>query len=372
MYDNFKTTGGKKLLAYFKESIFVTVVGFICAYIWAEHMHPGSGFLALFIVLFLSILEVTLSFDNAVVNAMKLEHMSHEWRHRFLTWGIAIAVFGMRFLFPVLVVAIFSHHNIVEVVKMAVYDVTQYTHYLHVAHAPLVSFGGTFLMMLFLTYFINEKKEVHWIAPVENFFVHFDKIKSIEAMLTLICLVIFSHYNAPEHKVGVLVAGILGVVLFLIIDGISHMLERFEEESKKRSLVDGAAKTGFVSFLYLELIDASFSLDGVLGAFAISKDIIIITIGLAIGAMFVRSLTIFMVEKNTLKHYAYLEHGAHYAIGFLAFIMLFSTIKEVPEVVTGMVGLVIVGAAFITSVIENKRNEAEIEKIEEKTEVKQD
>lgn len=358
------------MLSYFKESIFVTIVGFVLAFLWAEHMHPGSGFLALFIVLFLSILEITLSFDNAVVNAMKLEHMSEVWRHRFLTWGIAIAVFGMRFLFPVLVVAMFSHHSLWGVVKMAVYDVSQYTHYLHVAHAPLVSFGGTFLMMLFLTYFINEKKEVHWIAPIENLFTHFDKIKSVEVMITLITLVSFAHYLPADKKVGVLVAGICGIVLFLIIDGISHMLERFEEESKKQ-MVGEVAKTGLVSFLYLELIDASFSLDGVLGAFAISKDIVIITIGLAIGAMFVRSLTIFMVEKNTLKHFPYLEHGAHYAIGFLALIMLYSTIQEVPEVITGMVGLVIVGAAFVSSILESNKK-APLKESEKNIEIKKD
>ena len=118
-----------------------------------------------------------------------------------------------------------------------------------------------------------------------------------------------------------------------------------------------AGCTGLVSFLYLELIDASFSLDGVLGAFALSKDIIIISIGLAIGAMFVRSLTIMLVEKKTLKQFLYLEHGAHWAIGALACLMLVSTVKEIPEAVTGGIGLAFILAALFSSIMHNKKME---------------
>ena len=112
----------------------------------------------------------------------------------------------------------------------------------------------------------------------------------------------------------------------------------------------------FIGFLYLELIDASFSLDGVLGAFALSKDILIITIGLSIGAMFVRSLTMMLVEKKTLSNYLYLEHGAHWAIGALAVIMLISSFHEVPEVLTGLIGLTFILASLTSSFIHNKKN----------------
>ena len=94
------------MIEYFLESYIVTFVGLICAFFWGEHVHPGSGFACVFVALVLGVLEISLSFDNAVVNAMKLEKMSHAWRHRFLTWGIIIAVFGMRFLFPIFVVSI--------------------------------------------------------------------------------------------------------------------------------------------------------------------------------------------------------------------------------------------------------------------------
>ena len=341
------------MLKYFRGSFLITIIGLLGGYFWAEHSHPGSGFLALFIVLFLSILEVTLSFDNAVINAMKLEKMDDKWRHRFLTWGIAIAVFGMRFLFPILVVAAFSGLSIIGVADLALHDVDQYAHYLHEVHAPLVTFGGAFLMMIFLSYFFNKDKECHWVCCLEKPLQKMNCIKYIDVIIALVSLMILQNFIPEEQKVAVLMSGFTGIVLYLVIDSISNLLECVAE--KKAAMMGGAAKIGFIGFLYLELIDASFSLDGVLGAFAISKDIVIISIGLAIGAMFVRSLTIYMVDMKTLKQYCYLEHGAHWAIGFLALIMYISTRMEIPEVITGGTGLVIVTAAFISSILHNKK-----------------
>ena len=168
-----------------------------------------------------------------------------------------------------------------------------------------------------------------------------------------ICLV--QQHVAESHRLQVVLSGIGGVVLYLLIDGISKFLEAKEAE-RTAKLVNSCARTGgFVSFMYLELIDASFSLDGVLGAFALSKDIIIISIGLAIGAIFVRSLTILLVEEGTLKQFRYLEHGAHWAIGALACLMFVSTFHEVPEVITGLLGLVFIVCAFISSVLYNRK-----------------
>ena len=177
------------MLQYFLGSYIVAIAGFVGAYFWGEHAHAGTGLACVFIALVLSILEISLSFDNAVVNAMKLEHMSEKWRHRFLTWGIAIAVFGMRFLFPILVVAIFAKVGIVEVTKMALTNVDKYAGYLHATHAPIVTFGGIFLMMLFLHYFFNHEKVVHWIKVIESPLSHLDHIKGIEIVLALLAVI---------------------------------------------------------------------------------------------------------------------------------------------------------------------------------------
>lgn len=343
------------MLEYFLGSYIITAAGLAGAYFWGEHVHPGSGIGCVFIALVLCILEVSLSFDNAVVNAMKLEKMSHAWRHRFLTWGIAIAVFGMRFLFPILVVSIFAKLSMLEVAKIATTNSTLYAHYLHETHAPIVTFGGMFLIMLFLNYFFNHEKDVHWIKPIEAPVAHLDHVKGIEVVITLGLLLITQNFIPAEAKVHVLISGISGILTYLLIDGITHFLEKHEEMRAAKCVTGAAGCTGLISFIYLELIDASFSLDGVLGAFALSKDIVIITIGLSIGAMFVRSLTIMLVEKKTLAQFRYLEHGAHWAIGALALIMLISTVKEVPEVITGLIGVGFIAAALVSSIKYNNK-----------------
>jgi len=240
---------------------------------------------------------------------------------------------------------------------MALTNVDEYAHYLHLTHAPIVTFGGMFLMMLFLNYFFNHEKDVHWIKKIEEPLSHLDHIKGIEVIISLIFLVILKNIVPAEQALSVVVSGIWGILIYLIIDGATHYLERHEQERLAKCVEGGAKCTGLISFIYLELIDASFSLDGVLGAFALSKDIVIITIGLAIGAMFVRSLTIMLVEKKTLARFRYLEHGAHWAIGALALIMFISTVKEVPEVITGLIGFGFILAAFISSVRYNKKLE---------------
>lgn len=338
-------------MKHFRESIIVAILGFIIAYFWAGHIEAGAELKTLFVVFFLSVLEVTLSFDNAVVNAVILDKMTPKWQHRFLTWGILIAVFGVRFLLPVLIVSIFSKLSILKTIDMALVDVTQYTHYLTLAHAPLVAFGGSFLLMVGLSYFIGQDNEYKWIKSIENIFSKM-KLKFINPILCLICVFLLSPFLNSDNKFSVILSGVVGIIAYEIIHWVSNLMEKSQAEK----LANGVKTGGLMMFIYLETIDASFSLDGVLGSFAISKDIIIITIGLAIGAMFVRSLTLLLVEKRTLTKFVYLVSGAHFAIISLAIIMFISIFHEVPEIITGMIGLLFVGSSFISSLIENKKH----------------
>ena len=211
--------------------------------------------------------------------------------------------------------------------------------------------------MLFLHYFFNHEKTVHWIKPLEDWLSHLDHLRGIEVIIALLMIFLTQSFAKDvQTQLAITLSGIAGIITYLAIDGLSHYLERHEQQ-RLAKCTETAACGGFVAFMYLELIDASFSLDGVLGAFALSKDIIIISIGLAIGAMFVRSLTIMLVEKKTLAQFLYLEHGAHWAIGALAIIMLISTEIEVPEVVTGVIGLVFILLSLISSVIYNKTHQ---------------
>ena len=344
------------MFKYFKGSFLITGLGLVCAYLWGEHVHNGTGLLCVFLASVLAILEISLSFDNAVVNAMKLEKMSEKWRHRFITWGILIAVFGMRFLFPLAVVSIFAGVNISSVLDMAFNNVNLYAQHLGQAHAPIVTFGGAFLMMLFMDYFTEKDKNVHWIPYIEPSLSKLSKVKGICTLTVLILLGLIILKASPDMRTHILSSGIAGIITYLCIDGLAEWLEKRQEERAKLC-ADTVKCSGLIGFLYLELIDASFSLDGVLGAFAISKDILIITIGLFIGAMFVRSLTIMLVEKKTLKQFIYLEHGAHWAIGVLAILMFISTFHEIPEVVTGSLGLGFIISALVSSIIYNKKLE---------------
>lgn len=340
---------------YFIDSIIVTVAGLLVAFFWGEHVKPGAGLMSVFIASILAILEISLSFDNAVVNAMKLEHMSKVWQKRFLTWGIAIAVFGMRFLFPILVVSVFAKLDMLTVANIAISDSQKYAHYLQLSHAPIVTFGGIFLIMLFLNYFFNHEKNVHWIKIIESPLAYLDHFKGIDVVISLLIIIGLINFIPEEKKLSVIVAGLAGIITFLSIEGVSSFLEKHDQMRMAKCATEAVKCTGFVSFLYLELIDASFSLDGVLGAFALSDDVIIIAAGLGIGAMFVRSLTLLIVDTKTLAKFVYLEHGAHWAIGSLAIIMLITTVKEIPEVVTGCIGLFFILAALVSSIVHNRK-----------------
>ncbi|HIS53842.1 TPA: DUF475 domain-containing protein [Candidatus Galligastranaerophilus gallistercoris] len=339
------------MFKHFRESIIVTILGFIAAWFWAAHIEAGTELKTLFIVFFLSILEVTLSFDNAVVNAVVLDKMTPKWQHRFLTWGIIIAVFGVRFLLPVIIVSIFSRLSIIKTVHMALEDVTQYTHYLHLAHAPLVAFGGSFLLMVGLSYFVGKNNHHKWLPFIENLLEKIN-FRFSNAIITSLVIFILQFFLPDDIKWSVITSAVTGVVSYEVIHGLCGFMEKKQEAS----IASGAAKGGLMMFIYLETIDASFSLDGVLGSFAISKDIVVIAIGLAIGAMFVRSLTLLFVERKTLNQYIYLVSGAHFAIISLAIIMFISVFKEVNEIITGSIGLLLVGGSFISSLIENKKN----------------
>ena len=218
------------MLKYFFSSYLVTILGLIAAYFWGEHAHPGTGLTCVFIASVLAILEISLSFDNAVVNAMKLENMSEKWRHRFITWGILIAVFGMRFVFPIAVVAIFAKLNMLTVVDMAFNNVDQYAHYLEQTHAPIVTFGGAFLLMLFLDYFTNKNKDVHWLKAIETRIQKLSNFRGICTLTTLLVLALLINKIPAEIQNEVLLSGLSGIITYLLIDGLAEWLEKKQEE----------------------------------------------------------------------------------------------------------------------------------------------
>jgi hypothetical protein len=364
------------------------------------------GWKGLAIVAILSVLEISLSFDNAVINAGILRKMNAFWQKMFLTVGVLIAVFGMRLIFPIIIVAITAKLSPWEAVRVAINDHDRYEALVTNAHPAIAAFGGLFLLMIFLD-FIFEERDITWLGWLERPLAKLGKLDMLSVVIALVALLIAATTVAtgvPLHGghgtidkgETVLLAGVGGLLTYLVVGGVSGYFEdRLDDEEEGDEDAEGgddaqgaereepaigspvrtgpstgqvvglAGKAAFFMFLYLEVIDASFSFDGVVGAFAVSNDIFEIALGLGIGAMYIRSLTVFLVRKGTLDDYVYLEHGAHYAIGALAVILLITIKYDVSEVITGLVGVVLIAASYWSSVVRNRRLGEESEQSDE-------
>jgi hypothetical protein len=331
-------------------------LGLAVWYGWVSTASVTGTLSLLWIVAVLSVLEISLSFDNAVVNASVLKEMDEVWQRRFLTWGIAFAVFGMRIVFPLAIVAIAAGLGPVETVNLSLNDPREYERIVSSAHVGIAGFGGAFLAMVGLKFFFDLDKEVHWISVVERKLAKFAALPAAEIALLLLVLWGISTTLAPDEALTFLVAGILGLVTFIAVEGINAILELKEETAKLQGAV---VRSGLGGFLYLNVLDASFSFDGVIGAFALSNNMIVIALGLSIGAMFVRSMTIHLVRKGTLAAYRFLEHGAFWAIIVLGGIMLVSAKVHIPETITGLIGAILIGLSLWWSVRYNRRHPQE-------------
>jgi hypothetical protein len=359
------------ILRTFGWSFGVTAASLLVAFLY-------GSWTALGLCLILGVLEVSLSFDNAVVNAKVLERMNPFWQKMFLTVGIVIAVFGMRLVLPLVIVGVSAKLGPLEAIQLALekgdaHTPGTYAYILTEAHPQIAAFGAMFLLMLFLD-FIFEPRDVYWLGFIERPLAKVGRLGNASVIVAGIALLLTAELLA-DAPVTILFAGILGMITYLAVNGLGGLLEQAEEleevigeepiatsavhavPSGPTQLAKASGRAGFFLFLYLEVLDGSFSFDGVIGAFAITSDPIIIALGLGfIGAMYVRSITVFLVRKGTLNEYIYLDHGAHWAIGALAALLLVSIGVHVPEVLTGLVGLAFIGAALVSSARVRKQN----------------
>jgi uncharacterized protein len=340
----------KEKLRYFGFSLAVTLAAMFGALF-------GLGWGAFFVMIVLILVEVTFSFENAVINAKVLRTLSPFWQKLFLTVGIVIAIFGMRIVFPILIVVITSGLQWRDVLDLALNDPEAYALKLESAHHTIAAFGGGFLMMLFFHFFFDKEKETHWIASIER---PIQKISRSWLPLALSVSIIAGLAALPmnHYAMDTLRAGLIGIATYAIVRGIEKSFAYFKStpKVKKGQVVIQTGWAAFTTFLYLEILDASFSFDGVIGAFAITSSVVLIAAGLGVGAVWVRSLTVYMVRKGTLDKYVYLEHGAHYTVGILAATLLASLFLEIPEVVAGLAGITFVGSAFVSSRRHHKRS----------------
>ena len=344
------------LFHHYRFSLAFTLLCFVLAvwYGWASTGSITATLSILWIVTVLSILEVSLSFDNAVVNATVLREMDPVWQQRFLTWGILIAVFGMRIVFPIAIVAIAAGIGPVEAVQLSLNNPQEYQRIVSGAHIGIAGFGGAFLAMVGLNFFFDSDKDIHWIGTIERQISKFSSVPAIEIGTVLLLVYGISTQLSADDSITFLTAGILGLVTYIGVNAIGAIIEQREARKKAAGEI---VRSGAGGFLYLEVLDASFSFDGVIGAFALSNNMIVIALGLSVGAIFVRSMTIHLVKQGTLSEYRYLEHGAFWAIIVLGGIMLVSAKYHIPETFTGLIGATLIGLSLWWS-IRYKRSEA--------------
>ncbi len=320
-------------MQYFKFSLLFTLLGLTLAFWW-------GGAVALSFAVLLAILEISLSFDNAIVNASILHTMQPLWQRRFFTWGILIAVFLIRLVLPVCIVALLTHSNLSDALLLAIQSPGDYSKQLIDCRVLTSTFGGLFLLLVSCSFFFHQNTQKYWLNPIEKIFMRFNRFKFSETIFALIILFTLQTFIPHAHRAEMIISGLVAIALFTILTYLTNYLNQKAVSSTNK---------GIIPFLYLEILDASFSLDGIVGAFAITQDLIIILIGLAIGAIFVRSITLFLVHHGTIKKYLYLKHGAYYAIGSLGCIMLMDIFITVPGIITGAISFGLIASAFLCS-----------------------
>ncbi len=314
-----------------------------------------QGVEAAWITLVLLLLEISLSFDNAVVNARVLDKLTPGQQRFFLTWGLVIPVFGVRFIGPLALVSLAGGVGMGEALDAALHHQQHYRELLDLAEPRILAFGGMFLLMVFLRYFFDEAKTLHWLKPLERRLSDAGRIEALEVALALIILLLLVAAIPNGLRAEVMISGVIGLVLQLLSTSLAQAFGT-EEEAAGRLAAGG----GLASLIYLELLDASFSLDGTIGAFAISQHLGLILTGLGLGALFIRSLTLMLSREKALDKLVYLEHGAHYAIGALGLLMLTGILLErwqlnVPEWLSGLIGVVLLSFALFDSLRQGKR-----------------
>jgi len=292
---------------------------------------------AIIIILGLTLFEVISSVDNAVVNADVLSTMSHRARHWFLFYGIIIAVFVVRGLLPLLIVYLSNPSLGLVNALTATFSADPNIREVIERQKPvLLAGGGLYLVYLFFYWLFMEKKEHAFFAEayIERRLSFWFYATASIILLTIVALTLRPH---PMIALG----AVVGSTAFFITNGFKR-----NAEEKEKELVGGDTRLSDISkIIYLELLDATFSIDGVLGAFAFTISIPLILIGNGLGAFVVRYFTIHGIA--TVKKYRYLKNGAMYSIGFLGLIMLGESLSlNVPTWLPTIITFAVVGLFF--------------------------
>ena len=297
------------------------------------------------IVAGLILFETVSSIDNAVINAQVLSTMSERARRWFLIWGLLIAVFLLRGMLPFTIVWITNPSlGPVGVVTAAFSSDPKVHEAVELSSPILLIGGGTFLIFLFFHWLFLEPKKFG--LKGERFILSQGVWFYAVVSITLAVVVWFALKINPLMAFG----AVVGSTAFFITHGFKENAEQAE-----RSLLTGSkTRSDLSKILYLEVIDATFSIDGVVGAFAFTLSVPLILLGNGVGALVVREVTVHNIEK--IQKYVYLKNGAMYSIFFLGMIMILDSFGfHIPEWFTPIVTAIVIGYFFIKSRSELKQ-----------------
>lgn len=267
-------------------------------------------FSSLVIIVGLIVFEVISSIDNAIVNAHVLKTLPVKYRKIFLFWGILFAVFVVRGLLPFIIIWIANPDlSILQVITAAFSHDSTVVESLEKSRPLLLLSGGMYLFLVFLGWFFLEEKKYAFL--VEGF-VHKQGVWFYAISSLVTTFIIFKSIQINPY---LSLAASIGVSAFFITDGFKK-----NAEEKEKELTSTKGMSAWSKIIYLEVLDTSFSIDGVIGAFAFTLSIPLIIIGNGIGAFVVRELTVKGINK--IAKYEYLKNGAMYSIGFLGTIMI--------------------------------------------------
>ncbi len=293
------------------------------------------------VVLGLVVFEAVNSIDNAIINAHVLKTMSKKWRSLFLFWGIISAVFIVRGIFPLLVVWISAPEiGFLGALQMFFHSDPYSAELLESRKSLILIAAGVFLLLLYLHWLFLEEK-IPFFVPEKLIKPNFGIWFFACAAIILVGLLYLSRYSPL-----LMLSAAVGNATFFILYGFREQAAKHEKKllSGKTHLSD------FSKFIYLEVLDTSFSLDGVIGAFAFTTSLPLILIGNGLGALIVREITIKGIDK--VAQYRFLKNGAMTSIGFLGIFMIFNSLGgRLPEYLPTLITLFLVGLAFWKSKI---------------------
>lgn len=267
-------------------------------------------FEAVVVILGLAVFEVISSIDNAIVNATVLKTLPEKYRRWFLVWGIFLGVFLVRGVLPFVIIWLASPElSVLETLRLAFDDPKHMEEALETSRPLLLLGGGIYLLYVWLGWLFLEEKKYAFL--VEHF-VHRQAVwfNAVAAIVLMGIIWLGTHHGSPMLAL----AAAVGAVAFFVTDGFRKNAEEAEERLQTATL------SAWSKLIYLEVLDASFSIDGVIGAFAFTMSVPLILLGNGLGALVVREVTIRGVD--IVSKFAYLKNGAMYSIGVLGVVMI--------------------------------------------------